>query len=100
MSGGFFWEKKRFEVRSKGVQRGFLSERKGKVIPCSGGEDRNCVNRVMMLTVTLTMPVEEDVSALSKMSFVGQLSLRMNKHTHTHTNTHTGTCAHDTYTIC
>ena len=31
-----FGEKKCLEVRFEGVQRGFLLERKGKVIPCRG----------------------------------------------------------------
>ena len=31
------------EVRFEGVQRGFLSERKGKFIPCRGAEDRKGV---------------------------------------------------------
>ena len=34
MAGPQFWEKKGFQVRFEGVQRVFLSERKGKVIPC------------------------------------------------------------------
>ena len=33
-------EKRDVEVRFEGVQRGFPSERKGKVIPCRGAEDR------------------------------------------------------------
>ena len=36
----YFWKKKRFEVGSEGVEREFLSERKGKVIPCGGTDDR------------------------------------------------------------
>ena len=35
-----FWKKKRLEVWFEGVQRGFLSERKRKVSPCRGAEDR------------------------------------------------------------
>ena len=33
-------KKKCPEVRYEGVQRGFLSERKGKANPCRGAEDR------------------------------------------------------------
>ena len=33
MAGLLFWKKKCLVVRFDGVQRGFLSERKGKVIP-------------------------------------------------------------------
>ena len=40
MTGLLFWKKTFFEVGSEGGQRGFLSERKGKVIPCRGTEDR------------------------------------------------------------
>ena len=40
MAGLLLWKKKCLGVRSEGVQRGFLSERKGKVIPCRGAEDR------------------------------------------------------------
>ena len=36
MAGLLFWKKKCLEVRFDGVQRGFLSERKGKVIPSTG----------------------------------------------------------------
>ena len=35
-----FWVKERLEVSFEGVQRGFLSDRKGKVIPCRGTENR------------------------------------------------------------
>ena len=35
-----FWKKKRLEVWFEGVQRGFMSERKRKVSPCRGAEDR------------------------------------------------------------
>ena len=37
-AGLLFWKKKCLEVRFERVQRGFLSERKGKVIPCRGAE--------------------------------------------------------------
>ena len=41
MTAVLFWKKKeRLEVRFEGIQRGFLSGRKGKVIPCEGAEDR------------------------------------------------------------
>lgn len=33
------WKKKCFELNLKRVKRGFLLERKGRVIPCSGAED-------------------------------------------------------------
>ena len=35
-----FWKKKCFEIGFEGVQRGFLSERKGMVIPRRRAEDR------------------------------------------------------------
>ena len=35
-----FWKKKCLEVRSEGIQRWFLLEKKGKDIPCRGSEDR------------------------------------------------------------
>ena len=38
-----FGIKTRLEVRSEGVQGEFLSERRGKVIPCRGAEDRKGV---------------------------------------------------------
>ena len=34
-----FWKKKRSKVGFERVQRGFLSDRKGKVIPCREAED-------------------------------------------------------------
>ena len=34
-----FWSKTCVEVEFERVPRGFLSERKGKVIPCRGAED-------------------------------------------------------------
>ena len=34
------WKKKYIEIRSEWVQKGFLSERKGKVIPCRWTENR------------------------------------------------------------
>ena len=39
MVGLLFWKKKRFVVEFEGVQRQFLSERKGEVIPWIGAED-------------------------------------------------------------
>ena len=39
-AGLLFWEKKCFEVGFERVQREVLSDRKGKVIPCGGTEDR------------------------------------------------------------
>ena len=39
MVGLRFWKKKRFVVEFEGVQRQFLSERKGEVIPWIGAED-------------------------------------------------------------
>ena len=42
MSGLQFGEKKCFEVTFERVQRGFLSERKQKVIPCRWTENRKC----------------------------------------------------------
>ena len=39
MAGLLFWIKECFEVGFEGVQRGFLSDRKGKVIPYRGAED-------------------------------------------------------------
>ena len=38
--GLLFWKKKCFQVGFEGVQRGFLSDRKGKDIPCRGAVDR------------------------------------------------------------
>ena len=43
MADLLFWKKKCLEARFKRVQRGFLSERKGKVIPCRGATDRKGV---------------------------------------------------------
>ena len=40
MAGLPSWINSCLEFRFEGVQRGFLSERKGKVIPCRGAEDR------------------------------------------------------------
>ena len=40
MAGLLFRKQKCFEIRFEGVSRGFLSERKGKVIPCRWTEDR------------------------------------------------------------
>ena len=40
MAGLLFWKKKMSWCLTEGVQRGFLSERKGKVIYCRGAEDR------------------------------------------------------------
>ena len=40
MAGLLCGEKGCLELRCEGVQREFLSERKGKVIPCRGAEDR------------------------------------------------------------
>ena len=41
MAGLQFWEKEFFfYIRFEGVQRGFLSERKGKDIPCRWTENR------------------------------------------------------------
>ena len=40
MAGLLFWKKKCLEVKFEGVQRGFLSGRKGKVIPNREAEDR------------------------------------------------------------
>ena len=37
--GLLFLKKKCFKVGFEGVQRGFLSERKGMVIPCGGAKD-------------------------------------------------------------
>ena len=46
MAGVLFWEKKCLQVRFEGVQRGFLLERKGKVIPCRRAKDRkSCRNQ-------------------------------------------------------
>ena len=40
MAGRLFLEKNRLEVGFEAIQRRFLSERKGKVIVCRGGEVR------------------------------------------------------------
>ena len=40
MAGLLCQEKGCLELRFEGAQRGFLSERKGKVYPCRGAEDR------------------------------------------------------------
>ena len=40
MAGVLFWRKKSLAVRFEGVQGGFLSERKGQVIPCRASIDR------------------------------------------------------------
>lgn len=40
MAGLLLWTKKCFEFEFVGVQRAFLSERKGKVMPCTGSEDK------------------------------------------------------------
>ena len=40
MAGLLLWTKKCFEFEFVGVQRAFLSERKGKVTPCTGSEDK------------------------------------------------------------
>ena len=40
MAGLQFWKKKCFWIRFERVQRGFLSEKKGKVIPCRWTENR------------------------------------------------------------
>ena len=46
VAGVLFWEKKCLQVRFGGVQRGFLSERKAKVIPCRRAKDRkSCRNQ-------------------------------------------------------
>ena len=52
MAGLLFREEKCLEVRPETIQRGFLSERKGKVVPCREAEDRkgagtNSENAVM-----------------------------------------------------
>ena len=39
MVGLLLWKKKSFKVGFERVQSGFLSERKGNVIPCTGDED-------------------------------------------------------------
>ena len=39
-AGLLFWKKKCFKIGLERVQRGFLSERKGKVIPCRGFKDK------------------------------------------------------------
>ena len=41
MAGLQFWKKKCFYIIFEWVQRGFLSERKGKVIPCRWTKNRN-----------------------------------------------------------
>ena len=40
IAGLLFWKKTFFAVGFKEVQRGLLSERKGKAIPCKGTKDR------------------------------------------------------------
>ena len=39
VAGLLFWKEKSFKVGFERVQRGFLSERKGNVIPSRGAED-------------------------------------------------------------
>ena len=43
MAGLLFREEKCLEVRPETIQRGFLSERKGKVVPCREAENGKCV---------------------------------------------------------
>ena len=42
MAGLLFWKRKCFEIKFEGAKRGFLSERKGEVIPCRGANDGKC----------------------------------------------------------
>ena len=61
-----FWKNKCFQVGFEGVQRGFLSERKGKDIPCREAEEDKSSGTESGKSGTRNLEVENESETMNE----------------------------------